>query len=128
MKRRLFVATLGLASMIGLAGPAHATSGNVQGDVKSTTTYYSTKRTITANGSNIYLRINNPGVDMKVFWYKCDDRRVRGVDVNFWNSTSPRKLIGSNFQAGTVFCLAAAGDIGEGSFPWTGKADWNVYS
>ncbi|MEI7031237.1 hypothetical protein [Streptomyces pratensis] len=128
-KRKALVASVAaLAGVIGFSSPAHAASTSVYGSVSSYTTYYSTARTITASGSDIYLRVNPRTVDIKVFWYKCSDRNVRGAAVNFWSHESGRKLIGSNFRSGTSFCLAAAGDIGEGSRSWSGTLEWNVYS
>ncbi|MEW2067473.1 hypothetical protein [Streptomyces sp. NPDC007346] len=128
MKRRIIVTAAAMAAVIGFAGPAQAATASVQGSVTSSTTYYTTARTITTGGTNIYLKVNPRTVDIKVFWYKCGDRSVRGTAVNFWSHESGRKLIGSNFVSGTNFCLAASGDIGQGSRTWSGKLDWNVRS
>ncbi|GGU66175.1 hypothetical protein FHX79_112107 [Streptomyces cavourensis] len=130
MKKRwiLVPAAAAVAAVIGFSGPAQAATATVSGTVKSTTTYYSTARTISVGGSNIYLKINARSVDMKVFWYKCGDRSVRGQSVHFAAHDTGRKRLGTNFAAGTTFCLGAAADIGEGSRTWSGKLDWNVSS
>lgn len=125
--RRLLVGAAAVGCMIGLAAPAQATSTTVQGDVKRSTTYYGTQRTITTAGSNIYLKVTSTRVDLAISWYKCDDRSVHAKNpVLFYTGDSQRKLIGSGFKAGTVFCLAASADIGEGSAPWSGALDYNV--
>lgn len=118
-----------LACVVSLADPAAASSANLSGWVKSTTTYYKTNRTVTANGSHIYLRINRVPADMVVFWYKCGDKSVRGRNVHFNpGDDGKRKLIGSDFRAGTVFCLGDAGDISESGAAWSGNLNWNVYA
>lgn len=125
--RRILVTVGALAgSLLLTAAPAHATTTSVSATVGGSYTYYTTARTITANGSNIYLKVDPPGVAMKVFWYKCSDRGVRGAAVEV--GSGARKLIGSNFAAGTAFCLAAAADVSETRLPWRGTLYWNVYS
>lgn len=82
--------------------------------------------TITAGGSDIYLRVTSSPVDLEIWWYRCDDDRVCGRPVAFPAGDHSRKLIGSNFRAGTKFCLgvACAAELP----PWHGIVDWNVYS
>ncbi|MFK0258421.1 hypothetical protein [Streptomyces sp. NPDC090445] len=128
MKRRLLVATVGLTSLIAMAGPAHAASAAVSGSVRATTTYYTTPRTVTTGGTDLHLRLNARSVDMKVWWYKCSDKRVRGSAVNFWAHETGRKTLGTDFAKGATFCLAAAADIGQGSAPWSGTLSWNARS
>ncbi|WP_405493436.1 hypothetical protein [Streptomyces sp. NBC_00096] len=126
-KSKVLVTGAALAGALALAaGPAYASSTNVSGTVGGSYTYYGTGRTITANGSNVYLQINSLGLGTKVKWYKCDDRSVHGADVEV--NDGRRHLIGSNFKAGTVFCLAAAADLSETRLTWSGTLNWNVYS
>lgn len=127
-KRRLAVVGAALAGTIALgSAPAQASTTNVSGRAGGSYTYYGTARTITAAGSNVYLRADAGGISMKVFWYKCSDRGVHGQAV--WAGDDQRRLIGSNFKAGTVFCLAAVADVvSPGTIPWTGTLEWNVYS
>lgn len=128
-KSRILVpAAAAMAAVIGFAGPAQAATASVSGTLKSTTTYYTTARTISVSGSNIYLKIDARSVDMKVFWYKCGDRSVRGQSVHFAAHDTGRKRLGTNFAAGTSFCLGAGGDFAEGTRTWSGKLDWNVTS
>ncbi|MBT2449914.1 hypothetical protein J7F03_23130 [Streptomyces sp. ISL-43] len=126
-KSKVLVTGAALAGALALAsGPAYASSTNVSGQVGGSYTYYGTGRTITSNGSNVYIQINNPGGAMVVKWYKCDNRSVHGADVEVGDGR--RHLIGSNFKAGTVFCLAAAADVSEIKLNWSGTLNWNVYS
>ncbi|NEA64628.1 hypothetical protein [Streptomyces sp. SID12488] len=127
-RRKVLVTGAALAGALALAaGPAYASSTNVSGQVGGSYTYYGTGRTITANGSNVYLQVTNtPGVAMKVMWYKCDNRSVHGSDVEVGDGR--RHLIGSNFKSGTVFCLAAAADLSETKLNWSGTLNWNVTS
>ncbi|CAM5236590.1 hypothetical protein GCM10010329_61450 [Streptomyces spiroverticillatus] len=128
MKKRLIVTAMSLAGVMAVAAPAHATTAGVSGSVKSTTTYYTTARTITTGGTNVYLRLNARNVDMKVWWYKCSDKSVRGSAVIFWAADTGRKTLGTNFTKGASICLAAAADIGQGSATWSGTLTWNVTS
>ncbi|WP_030761851.1 hypothetical protein [Streptomyces sp. NRRL F-2664] len=126
--RRLLVTSAGLAASLALAtAPAQATTANVGGQVGGSNTYYGTARTITADGSHLYLRADSGGIAMKAFWYKCSDRSVRGTDREV--GSGARQRLGSGFRAGTVFCLGAAADVvSPHRISWTGTLNWNVYS
>lgn len=126
LRRALVTTGASAGSVLLMAAPAHATTANVSGTAGANYTYYTTARTISANGSNIYLKASTGGIPMKVFWYKCSDRGVHGAAVEVGSGS--RKLIGSNFQSGTTFCLAAAADVSETRLSWTGTLAWNVYS
>jgi hypothetical protein len=84
--------------------------------------------TITADRSDIYLRVISSPVDLEIWWYRCDDLRVSGRRVVFPAGDHSRKLIGSNFRAGTRFALGVSSEIGEGTPAWNGIVDWNVHS
>ncbi|MFC3894217.1 hypothetical protein ACFOWZ_22290 [Lentzea rhizosphaerae] len=84
-------------------------------------------RTITADGSDIYLRITSSPVDLEIRWFRDDDHRVSGSPVLFPAGDSARRRIGSNFRAGTTFCLDVVGGTGTEDV-WCGVVDWNVYS
>ncbi len=127
--RGLAVVTAAAGVLVVGALPAHAASSNVSGQVSAgKVTWYTTGRAITADGSDIYLRVTSSPVDLKIWWYKCGDRKVSGAAVVFPAGGQSRKRIGSNFRAGTRFCLGASGDIGEGTRTWHGIVDWNVNS
>lgn len=126
--RTLIVATT-TAGLLAAGVPAHAASSNVTGQVSAgKVTWYTTARTITAAGSDIHLRVTSSPVDLKIWWYRCGDRKVSGRPVLFPAGDHSRKRIGSNFRPGTRFCLGASGDIGEGTRTWHGIVDWNVHS
>ncbi|HEX8865251.1 MAG TPA: hypothetical protein VF821_06290 [Lentzea sp.] len=80
-------------------------------------------RTITADGSDVYLRVTSSPVDLEIRWFRDGDHRVAGTPVLFPAGDCSRRRIGSNFRAGTAFCLEAVG-----SEDWRGVVDWNVYS
>ncbi|GGU64574.1 hypothetical protein [Lentzea flava] len=82
-------------------------------------------RTITADGSDVYLRVTSSPVDLEIRWYRDDDHRVAGSPVLFPAGDHARRRIGANFRAGTTFCLDVVGDAGDA---WCGVVDWNVYS
>lgn len=108
---------------------ATAASSNVTGQVSADELAWDLiARTITVNGSDLYLRVISCSVDLSVWWYRCGDRRVSGRPVIFPAGDSTRRLIGSNFRAGTRFSLGASGDVGEGTRTWRGIVDWNIHS
>lgn len=81
-------------------------------------------RTITADGSDVYLRVTSSPVDLEIRWFRDGDLRVAGSPVLFPAGDRSRRRIGSNFRAGTTFYLAVAGT----EQGWCGVVDWNVYS
>jgi hypothetical protein len=81
-------------------------------------------RTITADGSDVYLRVTSSPVDLEIRWLRDGDLRVAGSPVRFPAGDRSRRRIGSNFRAGTAFSLAVVG----AEPGWTGVVDWNVYS
>jgi hypothetical protein len=81
-------------------------------------------RTITADGSDVYLRVTSSPVDLEIRWYRDGDQRVAGSPVLFPAGDRARRRIGSNFRAGTTFHLAVVGS----EHDWRGVVDWNVYS
>ena len=81
-------------------------------------------RTITADGSDVYLRVTSSPVDLEVRWLRDGDLRVAGSLVRFPAGDRSRRRIGSNFRAGTSFCLAVVG----AECGWTGVVDWDVQS
>ncbi|MFI6100477.1 hypothetical protein ACIA8G_33435 [Lentzea sp. NPDC051213] len=86
-----------------------------------------TVRTITADGSDVYLRVTSSPVDLEIRWYRDGDRRVAGSPVLFPAGDLARRCLGSNFRAGTTFCLDVVGEARAGH-AWCGVVDWNVYS
>jgi hypothetical protein len=83
-------------------------------------------RTITADGSDVYLRVTSSPFDLEIRWYHDGDRRMSGVPVRFPAGDRSRRRLGSNFRAGTTFCLDVVACEGDGS-AWCGVVDWNVY-
>jgi hypothetical protein len=86
-----------------------------------------TVRTITADGSDVYLRVTSSPVDLEIRWFRDGDHRVAGSPVLFPAGDRARRRIGSNFRAGTTFYLDVVGIAWEKQ-PWCGVVDWNVYS
>lgn len=85
-----------------------------------------TAATITAAGSDIYLRVTSSPVDLAIWWYRSGDDRICGRPVVFTAGDHTRRRIGSNFRAGTKFCLGVASAVEVPS--WHGIVDWNVHS
>ncbi|KJK53264.1 hypothetical protein UK23_00955 [Lentzea aerocolonigenes] len=81
-------------------------------------------RTITADGSDVYLRVTSSPVDLEIRWFRDGDLRVAGSPVLFPAGDRSRRRIGSNFRAGTTFYLGVVGSEQD----WCGVVDWNVYS
>lgn len=127
--RAFAVTGAGLAAALALSTqPAFATTESVHGQVTREYTYYTNPHTVTTAGSNIYLQAIDPPVGIRAFWYKCGDRSVKGQPVDL--GSGARKRLGTDFRAGTKFCLAAVGDISSStvSLDWSGRLDWNVLS
>jgi|SRR5437870_5276806 len=125
----MLVLLLAPAAALLLATPADASQTNVTGALtKDQVTYYTTARSITASGSNIYVqKTDGPHISLK--WYKCGDRSVSGAWVDFPNTDPTARIrIGSNFAAGTSFCLAAWDHGSNATDTWSGTVWWNVYS
>ncbi|MCR3751436.1 hypothetical protein [Lentzea californiensis] len=80
-------------------------------------------RTITVDGSDVYLRVTASPVDLEIRWSRDGDRRVAGSPVLFPAGDRSRRLLGTNFRAGTTFCLDV---VGEARQDWCGVVDWNV--
>ncbi len=81
-------------------------------------------RTITADGSDVYLRVTSSPVDLEIRWFRDGDLRIAGSPVLFPAGDRARRRIGSNFRAGTTFYLEVRGNEQD----WCGVVDWNVYS
>ncbi|SMD14536.1 hypothetical protein [Lentzea albidocapillata] len=80
-------------------------------------------RTITVDGSDVYLRVTASPVDLRIRWFRDGDHRVAGSPVLFPAGDRSRRLLGTNFRAGTTFCLDV---VGEARQDWRGVVDWNV--
>ncbi|SDK40953.1 hypothetical protein SAMN04488074_105378 [Lentzea albidocapillata subsp. violacea] len=80
-------------------------------------------RTITVDGSDVYLRVTASPVDLRIRWSRDGDHRVAGSPVLFPAGDRSRRLLGTNFRAGTTFCLDV---VGEARQDWRGVVDWNV--
>ncbi|MET9229745.1 hypothetical protein [Lentzea sp. NPDC003310] len=78
-------------------------------------------RTVTVDGSDVYLRVTASPVDLEIRW--CRDGRVAGSPVLFPAGDRSRRLLGTNLPAGTTFCLDV---VGERDQAWSGVVDWNV--
>jgi hypothetical protein len=125
VKRTLAVAGIALTSVVALAAPASAASVKVSGqhDPLGVEIYY-TSRTITVGGSNIYGREDSGYGELGLQWYKCGDITVGGKMTNV---SGGRRAIGTNFKAGTKFCLLADG-YPANQENWTATLWWNVKS
>ncbi|USX48204.1 hypothetical protein [Lentzea sp. HUAS12] len=78
-------------------------------------------RTVTVDGSDVWLRVTDSPVDLEIRW--CRDGRVAGSPVLFPAGDRSRRLLGANFPAGTTFRLDVVGESGQ---DWSGVVDWNV--
>jgi hypothetical protein len=76
-------------------------------------------RTITVDGSDVYLRVTASPVDLAIRWSREGDS---GSPVLFPAGDRSRRLLGRDFRAGTTFCLDVVGESGD----WCGVVDWNV--
>jgi hypothetical protein len=129
MRNKIIAAAVAVVATLAIASPADASTSTITGSLtRNQTTFYTTGRTITVGGSNIFFRkTDGPEIDLK--WYKCSDRNVSGSFVNFPNpDPTARKQIGSNFLASTVFCLAAFDYGTNATDTFTGPLDWNVFT
>lgn len=125
MKRTLAVTGIALVSVVALATPASASSAKIRGQHDPLgIEIYHTARTISVNGSNIYGREDSGYGDLHLRWYKCGDITVTG---KWANVSGGRRAIGTNFKAGTKFCLMANG-IPVNKENWTATLWWNVKS
>jgi hypothetical protein len=129
MVKKIIAVVLAGVATLALAAPASASSQVTTGGLtKDKVTYYTTGRTITAGGSNIYVqKTDGPAIDVK--WYKCGNTGVSGAWVYLQNADpTPRARLGSGFLASTVFCLAAWDHGSNSTDTWTGTVWWNVFS
>ncbi|WP_191303248.1 hypothetical protein [Lentzea cavernae] len=78
-------------------------------------------RTVTVDGSDVYLRVTASPVDLEIRWSR--DGEHRGSPVLFPAGDRSRRLLGTGFRAGTTFCLDVVGETGQA---WCGVVDWNV--
>ena len=78
-------------------------------------------RTITVDGSDVWLRVTESPVDLEIRW--AGDHRTAGSPVLFPAGDRSRRLLGTGFRAGTTFCLDVVGEAGQ---DWSGVVDWNV--
>jgi hypothetical protein len=119
--KRVLIALLAAGAAVLGATPAHAASTTITAPFEhNEITWFKVVRTITVTGSDIDARVALAGV-MQLAWYKCDDRNTRGPFVTM---EEHRKHVGTNFKAGTKFCLASRspftrGTVG-GTLWWSG--------
>lgn len=78
-------------------------------------------RTVTVDGSDVWLRVTDSPVDLEIRW--SGDDRTAGTPVRFPAGDRSRRLLGTGFRAGTTFCLDVVGETDQG---WCGVVDWNV--
>jgi hypothetical protein len=78
-------------------------------------------RTITVDGSDVWLRVTASSADLEIRW--AGDDRAAGNPVLFPAGDRSRRLLGTGFRAGTTFCLDV---VGEAEPAWSGVVDWNV--
>jgi len=119
--KRVLIALLAAGAAVLGATPAHAASTTITAPFEhNKITWFTAARTITVAGSDIDARVAYGGV-MQLAWYKCGDRGTRGPFVRM---EEHRKHVGTNFKAGTKFCLASnspytSGTVG-GTLWWSG--------
>jgi len=130
LKRRVWRITAAAATGAALLlapTTASATTAGVRGSLRrGAITHYSNARKITVSGSSIKFRkTDGPTIDVR--WERCSNRSVHGAWVRFRNADpTPRITIGTNFRAGTVFCLAAWDHGSNATDTFSGALDWNV--
>ncbi|MFD4640409.1 hypothetical protein ACFWN2_24050 [Lentzea sp. NPDC058436] len=78
-------------------------------------------RTITVDGSEVWLRVTDSAADLEIRWAGAGERG--GSLVLFPAGDRSRRLLGTGLAAGTTFCLDVAGESGQ---DWSGVVDWNV--
>jgi hypothetical protein len=130
MKKRLLIVISSVFAVLFFgAGIANASQSGVAGSLtKDQITYYTSPRTITVGGSNIYVQ-KTDGPEIEIMWYKCSDRNVHGPWYRLQNADpTPRTRIGSNFAVNTDFCLAALDHGSNKKDAWSGTLWWNVSS
>jgi hypothetical protein len=119
--KRVFAGLLVVGFAMLSATPAQAASTTISVPFKhNQVTWFTTARTITVAGSNIDARVALADI-MQLAWYKCGDRDTHGAFVRMQET---RTRVGTNFKAGTKFCLASnspytEGQVG-GTLWWSG--------
>ncbi|WP_329793780.1 hypothetical protein V1227_18290 [Lentzea sp. DG1S-22] len=78
-------------------------------------------RTVTVDGSEVWLRVTASPVDLEIRW--CGGDRLAGSPVLFPAGDRSRRLLGAGLRAGTTFSLDV---VGEQDPDWSGVVDWNV--
>jgi hypothetical protein len=127
MKRKMFVVAVGvIGALVATAMPASASQSGISGNLrKGEWVNYSTARTITVGGTNIYVN-KTDGPEIGVKWRRCSGG-AEGSEVRLQNADpTPRVRIGSNFRASTVFCLSAKSYGSNSTDTWNGNVWWNV--
>lgn len=127
MKKRLVLLVLGvIAALFATALPASASSSGISGNLrKGAWVNYTTQRTITVGGTNIYVN-KTDGPEIGVKWRRCAGG-AQGSEVRLQNADpTPRVRIGSNFRASTVFCLSAKSYGSNSTDTWNGNVWWNI--
>jgi hypothetical protein len=131
--KRVSVIGAGTAAVMGISlfvgAPAFATSATITGSLtQGQISTYTTSRTITVAGSNIYFK-KTDGPQIELRWYKCGNTSIHGAWVTFPNpDPTSRVAIGTNFAANTSFCLQALDQGSNSTDTFTGNLDWNVFS
>lgn len=118
-----------MATTLFAGAPAFASTATITGSLtQGQVSTYTTPRSITVAGSNIYFR-KTDGPEIQLRWYKCGNTSIHGAWVDFPNpDPTSRVAIGTNFAAGTSFCLQAM-DLGSNpTDTFTGDLAWNVFS
>ncbi|MFJ1914579.1 hypothetical protein ACIOGX_21945 [Streptomyces sp. NPDC088147] len=128
MKRIIpLAAVAGVTIMLVSAIPASARN-DVIGPAsvrKSTWVHYTTQRTVSESGTNIYVRKSN-GPELDVTWRRCAGGQT-GTPVRLPNTDPTSAIrIGRDFLAGTVFCLSAYSRGNNETDTWEGIIYWDV--
>lgn len=123
-KQRAIAVGAGLMMAVAVgAQPAAATTATISVPFTSgTKQWFTTSRTVTTAGSNIYAAVQAAD-SFSLAWYKCSDRNTRG---SFVVMKQYSKVLGTNFLSGSKFCLASQGNGSSGESP--GAVYWNVFS
>lgn len=115
------------AGVMALAtAPALADSASISGGVvRHTVVDYTTARTITVSGSDIWFqKTDGPEIDLR--WRTCSNSAFGGW-TNFANADPTGwQTLGTDFLSSTVFCLSSYSYGTNGTDTFAGTLEWNV--
>jgi hypothetical protein len=129
MKRTISVVMVAVFAMLGLATPAVASHQTIPDSqlVQGAWVPYEKARHVNKSGSHVFVK-KTDGPTIGIKWRRCGGGGQGGEVILPNNDPTERKVIGTNFAAGTCFKLSAKSYGENARDTWRGEIWWNVYS